>query len=77
MLDRRNRIASDIETNEVFPARKTNLLDFDKLEAYIVLEREHRGRDAIACLPRVLYCMEGEFEQIITKIRLSIKDNSN
>ena len=34
MLDRRNRIASDIETNEAFPARKTNLLDFDKHEAY-------------------------------------------
>ena len=30
------------------------------------------GRDAISCLlPCVLYCMEGEFEQIISKIRLS------
>ena len=34
MLDRRNSIASDTETNEAFPARKTNLLDFDKHEAY-------------------------------------------
>ena len=33
-LDRRNRIASDIETSEAFPARKTNLVDFDKLEGY-------------------------------------------
>ena len=29
-----NRIASDIETNEAFPARKTNPADFDKLERY-------------------------------------------
>ena len=42
-----------------------------------MLEREHRGRDAIARLPRVLYRMEAEFEQIIAKIRLSIKDNNN
>ena len=34
MLDRRNRIASDIETNEAFPARKTNVVDFDKFEGY-------------------------------------------
>ena len=32
MLDRTTRIASDIETNEAFPARETNLLDFNKLE---------------------------------------------
>ena len=32
--DRRNRIASDIETNEAFPARETNPVDFDKLERY-------------------------------------------
>ena len=38
-----------------------------------VLEREHGDRDAISCLlPCVLYCMEGEFEQVITKTRLSI-----
>ena len=30
-----NRIASDIETNEAFSARKTNPADFDKLERYI------------------------------------------
>ena len=43
-----------------------------------VLEREHRGQDAIACLlPCILYCMEGESSQIIAKIRLSIKDNNN
>ena len=30
------------------------------------------GRDAVSCLlPCVLYCMEGEFEQVISKIRLS------
>ena len=30
------------------------------------------GRDAISCLlPCVIYCMEGEFEQIVSKIRLS------
>ena len=28
-------------------------------------------------LPCVLYCMEGEFEHIITKIHLNIKDNNN
>ena len=44
----------------------------------IVLERKHGGGDAISCLlPCVLYCMEGEFEEIITKIRLSFKDNNN
>ena len=43
-----------------------------------MLEREQGGRDFILCLlPCVLYCMEGEFEQIITKIRLSIKGNNN
>ena len=43
-----------------------------------VLKKEQGGRDVISCLlPCVLYCMEGEFEQIITKIRLSIKDNKN
>ena len=42
------------------------------------LERDHGGRDAISCLlPCVLYCMKGEFEKIITKIRLSVKDNNN
>ena len=44
----------------------------------IVLERKHGGRDAISCLLLcVLFCMEGEFEEIISKIRLSIKDNIN
>ena len=44
----------------------------------VVLERERGGQDAISWpLPGVLYCLEGEFEQIITKIRLSIKDNNN
>ena len=32
--DRRNRIAPDIETNEAFPHRETNHIDFDKLERY-------------------------------------------
>ena len=42
------------------------------------LERDHGGRDAISCLlPCVLYCMKGEFEKIITKIRLSVKENNN
>ena len=27
-------MASDIETNEAFPARETNPADFDKLEGY-------------------------------------------
>ena len=40
----------------------------------VVLEREQGGRDVISCpVPCVLHCIEGEFEQIITKIRLSIK----
>ena len=40
----------------------------------VLLEREHGGRDASYLVYySVLYCMEGEFEQIITKIRLSIK----
>ena len=44
----------------------------------VALERKHGGRDAISCLLLcVLYCMEGEFEEIITKIRLSVKDNNN
>ena len=44
----------------------------------VVLKREHGGRDAISCLVAcVLYCMEGELEQIIMKFRLSIKDNNN
>ena len=44
----------------------------------VVLERERGGQDAISWpLPGVLYCLEGEFEQIITKILLSIKDNNN
>ena len=43
----------------------------------VELKREHGDRDAISCLlPCVLYCMEGEFEQVITKIRLNIKDNN-
>ena len=43
----------------------------------VVLEREHGGQDAISCLlPCILYCLEGEFEQIITKIRLSVNDNN-
>ena len=42
-----------------------------------VLKKEQGGRDVISCLLScVLYCMEGEFEQIITKIRLSIKGNN-
>ena len=31
---RRNGLASDIETNEAFPARETKRADFDKLEGY-------------------------------------------
>ena len=44
-----------------------------------VLERvEQSGWDAISCLLTcVLFCMEGEFQQINTKIRLSFKDNNN
>ena len=43
-----------------------------------VLEREHRGRNATTCLlVCALYCMEGEFEQIIMKRRLSFKENNN
>ena len=43
----------------------------------VVLERERGGQDAISWpLPGVLYCLEGEFEQIITKIRLSVNDNN-
>ena len=34
MLRLQNRIASDIESNEAFPARETNPADFDKLEGY-------------------------------------------
>ena len=42
-----------------------------------LLKKEQGRRDVISCLlPCVLYCMEGEFEQIITKIRLSIKGNN-
>ena len=49
------------------------------------LEVEFRGKRCIGkgawrprcILPCVLYCMEGEFEQIITKIRLSIKYKNN
>ena len=44
----------------------------------IVLEMEHGGRDFILCLSYLVYYgMEGEFEQIITKIHLSIKDDNN
>ena len=44
----------------------------------VVLEREHGGQDGISCLlPCLLYCMESKIEQIITNIRLSIKDNYN
>ena len=45
----------------------------------VVLEREHSGRDAILCLlPCVLwYCVEGGLEKIMTKLRLSLKDNNN
>ena len=43
-----------------------------------MLKREHGGEDAMSCLLlRVLYCMEDEFEHIITKIRLSFRDNNN
>lgn len=32
----------------------------------------------ILCLPsHVLYCIDGEFEKILTKLRLRIKDNNN
>ena len=41
----------------------------------VVLEREHGRQDAGKCLlPCVL---EGEFEQIMTKIRWSVKENNN
>ena len=44
----------------------------------VVLEREHGGQDAISCLlPCVLYCVEGELEQIISKLHLNFKDNGN
>ena len=44
----------------------------------VLLEREHGGRDASYLVYySVLYCTEGEFEQIITKIRLSIKYKNN
>ena len=44
----------------------------------VVLEMEHGGRDVNSCLLTcVLYCMEAEFAQIITKIRLNIKDKNN
>ena len=44
----------------------------------VVVGRKHGGRDAISCLlPCVLYCMEGEFEQVIMKLRLIIKYNNN
>ena len=45
----------------------------------VVLERAWWPTgDATSCpLPCVLYCMEGEFEQIITKIHYSVKDNNN
>ena len=43
-----------------------------------MLKREHGGEDAISfLLIRVLYCMEGEFEHIITKIPLSFSVNNN
>ena len=43
-----------------------------------MLKREHGGEDAISfLLPPVLYCMEREFEHIITKIRLSFSVNNN
>ena len=41
----------------------------------VVLEREHGGRDAqMRC--HLVYYIEAEFEQIVTKIRLSIRDNN-
>ena len=41
----------------------------------VVLEREHGGRDAqMRC--HLEYYIEAEFEQIVTKIRLSIRDNN-
>ena len=41
----------------------------------VVLEREHGGRDAqMRC--HLVYYTEAEFEQIVTKIRLSIRDNN-
>ena len=45
----------------------------------VLLEREQGGQDGISCLYLVYdyYCIEGEFEQIITKLRQSIKDNNN
>ena len=33
----------------------------------VVLEREHGGQDGISCL-LPYYCIESEFEQIITKL---------
>ena len=43
-----------------------------------MLEREHGRQDASLCLLLcVLYYMEGEFEQIVTKIRWSVKENNN
>ena len=44
----------------------------------VLLEREHGSRDASYLVYHlVLYCTEGEFEQIITKIRLSTKYKNN
>ena len=39
----------------------------------VVLEREHGVPRTLSC---VLYCIESEFEQIIRKTSLSIKDNN-
>ena len=41
-MNRRNRIASDIETNEAFQAGETTPADFDKLEGYNPKKAESR-----------------------------------
>ena len=43
-----------------------------------MVERELGGRDAISCiLPCVLHCLEGEFEKVIMKLCLIIKDTNS
>ena len=43
----------------------------------VVLERERFRLRLHRLLPCVLYCMEGECEQIIMKLRSRFKDNNN
>ena len=48
------------------------------LEFELCWKESDGGWDVISCLPPcAVYFMEGEFEQINMKIRLSIKDSNN